>query len=452
MQRDSGELLDGVIVDGTVEVIGRGAVALPKTAKAPKAFRFTEEFVRRIRNPQQGKQQLHREILPNGRALQLLAGYKGTRSWSVIWYEPMPSKRPERQGKLERVARSQKLGIWQPGHRDHRDCTTARSMALKFQPPQAADAAAETFRAVAEDFLRRHVEARKQHSAHDVRRYLNKYVLPRWGERKILDLKRSDAVRLSDELARDHGNVQSDHVLASLRSLFAWYATRCPDEDWVSPIPRGLKADPRTPRERARQRTLDAEEIRALWTCTAELGAYGGLLRFLLVTGARLSKGAELRFDDIDANGVWKIRTGPRRKATPGTLPLPPLALQVVRAQPPSERYRTGVPRRWWRGLQLLLAFQAAARQSDGEGARQGTAGLGAPRSETHRALAAGEAAGAGGDLREGARACAAGGALDLRPRRPRRRQTRGAGTAGSAHRADRRGERRAASPVDRLR
>lgn len=51
--------------------------------------------------------------------------------------------------------------------------------------------------------------------------------------------------------------------------------------------------------ERSRERTLDDDEIRALW---ADTHAHGPLLRFLLLTGLRISEAQQARHERIDNN------------------------------------------------------------------------------------------------------------------------------------------------------
>src|SRR5262249_26331383 len=50
--------------------------------------------------------------------------------------------------------------------------------------------------------------------------------------------------------------------------------------------------------------------------------------------GQRYGKIADLRWDDIDDNGIWHIRRQPREKNTPDTLQLPRLALDVISREP----------------------------------------------------------------------------------------------------------------------
>jgi integrase len=183
---------------------------------------------------------------------------------------------------------------------------------------------------VAANFIKRHVDHHKLRSKKEIERCLNKYVYPRWGDRPFADLKRTDVNVLLDEIVDKHGPVQADVVLAFISSICTWYQSR--NESYVSPIVKRMRRS--NPVARRRTRILDDDEIRAFWEAASEIGGFGALVKVLLLTGQRLRKVAHLRWDDISADGIWTIRTEPREKGNPGSLRLPPIALEIINAQP----------------------------------------------------------------------------------------------------------------------
>ena len=56
-----------------------------------------------------------------------------------------------------------------------------------------------------------------------------------------------------------------------------------------------------------------------MWKAAGEMGQFGAFVQLLLLTAQRRDKVANLRWDDIDAKGVWTIRTEEREKGNPGT-------------------------------------------------------------------------------------------------------------------------------------
>ena len=106
-------------------------------------------------------------------------------------------------------------------------------------------------------------------------------------------------------------------------------------DDYRSPIVSSMRRDHRTPTERARSRILTDDEIRKLWAACDEMGTFGDFTKMLLLTGQRRSKVAEMRWQDIDMEaGTWTISTSVREKGNAGQLPLPPLALEIIKRQP----------------------------------------------------------------------------------------------------------------------
>jgi integrase len=80
---------------------------------------------------------------------------------------------------------------------------------------------------------------------------------------------------------------------------------------------------------------LDDGEIRRIWIACEGLGAYGALIRILLLTAQRLDKVLTMAWADIDADGVWRIpNVCKREKPHGGELKLPQLARDLLAALP----------------------------------------------------------------------------------------------------------------------
>jgi integrase len=194
-------------------------------------------------------------------------------------------------------------------------------------PPTKPD----SFEAVAAGWLRRHVEAKGLRTRYEIERVLTKYVYPHWREREFAGLRRSDVARLLDHVEDHHGSRQADVVLSVVRAIGNWHASR--NDDYLSPFTRGMRRV--DPKAGTRARVLDDEELRKVWHAAEETGAFGALVRTLLLTGQRLGKVVSMRWVDISPDGVWTIRTeSAREKGTAGSLKLPKLALDIIRAQP----------------------------------------------------------------------------------------------------------------------
>jgi integrase len=194
---------------------------------------------------------------------------------------------------------------------------------------EAPPAKAATFEEIGEQWLKRHVRAKGLRSEGEVRRLLRAHVYPAWKGRALLNIRRSDVAALLDEVEDDHGARQADYVLAVVRQVMNWYATR--HDNYVPPIVKGMRRT--NPKERERSRVLDDAEIRAIWKQAEANGTYGALIRLLLLTAQRREKVVSMKWADI-CDGVWTITSEAREKGTAGELVLSKTAAEIIKAQP----------------------------------------------------------------------------------------------------------------------
>jgi integrase len=192
----------------------------------------------------------------------------------------------------------------------------------------AVEPKGETFAQVAANWTKRHVEGNGLRSAVGIGRLLKLHVLPVWGDREFTSIRRSDVAALLDHVEDEHSPRQADLVLAVVRGIMNWYATR--NDDFNPPIVRGMGRDKAAPRARI----LTDDELRELWAATEGPGAFNGIVRLCVYTAQRSRKVASMKWSDISVDGEWSIPAEPREKSTAGTLLLPEAALAIVKAQP----------------------------------------------------------------------------------------------------------------------
>jgi integrase len=182
--------------------------------------------------------------------------------------------------------------------------------------------------AICDLWLKLKADGEGYRTAPERRRIIERYIRPHIGDRVFTDLRRSDIANLLDLLAERHGKAMADQVLKALAAVSHWYESR--DDDYRSPLTRGMRRSPATPRERV----LGDDEIRIVWELASESGPYGALLKVALLSGQRRAKLEGLRWEQIDASGTWHIPREAREKQTAGDLKLPPLALEIIYSQP----------------------------------------------------------------------------------------------------------------------
>jgi integrase len=190
----------------------------------------------------------------------------------------------------------------------------------------------ETLAAIAANWLTRYVDRNELRTAAELHRQVDKYIVPVLGDRPFIDIKRSDVALFLDAVEDRHGPSMADAILSTLRAMANWHASR--DDNYTPPFTRNMR---RTPvQNRRRDRILNDNEIRKIWQAADDFNVaqLGAVVKLLLLTGQRLSKVQNLRWDDIDAAGAWTIRTEVREKQNAGRLKLPQAAINIINAQP----------------------------------------------------------------------------------------------------------------------
>jgi integrase len=186
-------------------------------------------------------------------------------------------------------------------------------------------ASANTVAAIAAEYFRR--DGKKLRSANWQQGALRRLVFPRFGARQISSIKRSEIVRLLDQIEDDNGPVMADAVLAILRKLFGWHASR--SDDFNSPIVRGIRKQ----HSRARDRVLSDDELRQIWRATEPRGVFNALVRYLLLTATRRTEAARMTRAEIK-DSDWIIPASRMKAGTAHVVPLSGDARALLAAMP----------------------------------------------------------------------------------------------------------------------
>ena len=250
------------------------------------------------------------------RGLLIKQSYGGSMTWFLLHY---PRKGKSAQHKLGRYP-ALKLA-------------QARIEALDLQSKLRADPLhlqkreTEAFEAVVKKYDQFYLTKNKLRTAKVIRGNIKKHLMPTLRDWDFNSIRRRDIAHLLDTVEQSNGAPMADAVLAVFRSISNWYATR--DEDYLSPIGKGM----RRYRSRPRERVLNDDEIKALWKATVTMGTFGAFVRICLLTGQRKSKIAEMKWTDLNA-GVWTIATELNEKPNCGIVKLTPFAMSIIEAQP----------------------------------------------------------------------------------------------------------------------
>jgi integrase len=191
------------------------------------------------------------------------------------------------------------------------------------KPPQSVAATAQ-------NWLSRHVDKNKLRTAAEIRRVVNRYIIPHIGDADFTSLRRADIANLLDIIEDRHGPATADATLAVLRTIGSWVHSR--DDTYVPPFVHGMRRVPKAVHERSR--ILSDDELRTVWLAADQAGPYGAILKLLLLTAQRRAKVEKMRWADISPDGIWTVPAEEREKGNGGRLKLPELALEIIGAQP----------------------------------------------------------------------------------------------------------------------
>jgi hypothetical protein len=104
-------------------------------------------------------------------------------------------------------------------------------------------------------------------------------VLSRWGDRTIHEITRRDVHDLLDRIVSRGSPVTANRVLAAIRKMFAWAASR----DIVPVSPCAGVAPPTA--ETSRDRVLSDDELRLIWRAAYAIGwPFGPMVQTLILT------------------------------------------------------------------------------------------------------------------------------------------------------------------------
>jgi hypothetical protein len=186
-----------------------------------------------------------------------------------------------------------------------------------------ANAKADSFQAIAEDYFRR--EGNGLRSGADRQSRLSRLVYPVLGPRPIADIRRSDIIRLLDQIEDDNGPAAADGMLSIIGRIMNWHASR--SDDFRSPIVRGMART--KPKERARDRILADDELRKVWRQAEANGVVGSFIRFILLTTARRTEASGLPWTEID-EGDWTLPAARNKTKVDLIRPLSKAAMAVL--------------------------------------------------------------------------------------------------------------------------
>ncbi len=179
-----------------------------------------------------------------------------------------------------------------------------------------------------------------------VRGYLDRAILPYLGERRIVELTPADIARVITDY-RERGSRTADQLRSTLRALFTFAVENGvrPDNP-AAPLTRRVSGYRPNPRDRV----LTDNELRRIWAIDHD---HGRLLRFLLLTGLRISEAQKGR----QAGSRWLVSATLAKNGKPHWVHLTPTALAQLPIAKTSPTATQSWLRRWCEREEIQPAF-----------------------------------------------------------------------------------------------
>lgn len=217
---------------------------------------------------------------------------------------------------------------------------------------QAEIADKDTVAAVAEAYLadlakrpKKNGTMRAPRYIAETRRNFDNHVLPRWGGRNIREIARRDVADLLDAV-RDEGSkakgedgkrrtipgggIAANRTLAGIRAMFNYAIKR----GIIEATPVAMVDLPAA--EKVRERALTIDEIRAVWAAAEGMAyPFGPFFRLALILGQRRNEIAGMQWADLDLSAkVWTLAAEATKGGRAHVVPLPPLAVEILKGLP----------------------------------------------------------------------------------------------------------------------
>jgi integrase len=277
--------------------------------------KLTARSVARLKPPDVGQIDYFDDSLP-GFGLRVSAG--GRRAW-VLLYRHGTLKRRLTLGPYPDLP----LAAARDKARDHlREVAHGRDPAAE----KAAGRKAETFAELAENYLERYAKKRKRSWRKD-ELALARDLLPRFATLKATAITRRDINRLLDSIVDRGAPIQANRTFGILRRIYSWGIER--DIVAVNPC-HGIRAPGE---EKARDRVLTPDELRAVWNALApEQAQISAMFKLRILTAQRGGEVSTIRRSDFDLQSAWWTIPGELSKnGLAHRVPLAPQVVEIVK-------------------------------------------------------------------------------------------------------------------------
>ena len=293
------------------------------------SLKITSAAANRLKCPEKGQIEYFDELLPS---FGLRLSYSGTKSWFVM---------TRVNGKLIRMTLGKFPAISLGKAREQaREIITSaqagidpRAIRLS-ERDKDAERRRNTFSAMAEEFLSKHVENNLRAStAREYRRILRGGDTRKLRNIPLTEISKRDILGVVEGMQERGSPGAADRALAYLKKFFNW----CADREVIDfPPTNRIRLSASNSR---RERVLTDDEIAIIWEAfETEGGLFGPLFKLLLLTGQRRGEVAGMHWhelNDLDGdNPVWELAGERTKNHQPHIVPMSSEAVRIIKSLP----------------------------------------------------------------------------------------------------------------------
>ena len=265
---------------------------------------LTAKTVESIRPPARGQIEVFDRGYPS---LALRISYGGGKSFVTYYHAGTQHRRMT-------------LGIWPAmSLAEARDAwRQVREAVARGEDPARAKQGrkpSSSFDVVVEEWLRRDQSRNRDSTQRQAQLIVDRELLPAWAGRDVDDISKRDVLDLLDSVCDRGAHTMANRVFACASRFFRW----CVSRDILEANPMAGLSRPSV--EKARDRVLTTDELVKVWRASGDAGAFGQVIRLLILTGARKEEIGRLRWDEIVDDHI-KLAGGRTKTGEPNDIPL----------------------------------------------------------------------------------------------------------------------------------
>jgi integrase len=183
----------------------------------------------------------------------------------------------------------------------------------------------DSAKSVAEEWLKRAVEGTKTHG--EVKRIVERDVLPCWPDKLITEIQRPDILRAVDGIVDRGAPILANRALSIIKRWFRW----CEERGYVEVSPAARLRPPSN--ETSRERVLTQDELVEIWKASLKIKKpWGPWFRFLILTAQRRGEVSTMKWDHVDRNkALWVLPAESTKSGRGHDVPLSVPALEVLK-------------------------------------------------------------------------------------------------------------------------